>query len=77
MSANSDSNVIGVVILARHGDRQGRYQNPETYSATSTVITPLGEVCILLLLFLSQDIHVGSFLATRISARRLLARHIP
>ncbi|PSR93736.1 hypothetical protein PHLCEN_2v4631 [Hermanssonia centrifuga] len=53
MSANSDSNVIGVVILARHGDRQGRYQNPETYSATSTVITPLGE---------QQEYQLGGYL---------------
>ncbi|KAJ7242866.1 histidine phosphatase superfamily [Mycena haematopus] len=34
--------ILGVVILTRHGDRAGFYQDPETYDATSTVITPLG-----------------------------------
>ena len=39
-----NSKVLGVVILARHGDRQGFYQDPETYTASATSITPLGEV---------------------------------
>ncbi|KAJ6620736.1 histidine phosphatase superfamily [Mycena sp. CBHHK59/15] len=42
MSAASDSKVLGVVILARHGDRAGFYQSPTTYAATFTTITPLG-----------------------------------
>ncbi|KIY48077.1 phosphoglycerate mutase-like protein [Fistulina hepatica ATCC 64428] len=35
-------NIIGAVILARHGDRQGFYQDPTMYAASNTVITPLG-----------------------------------
>ena len=42
--SNDNSTVIGAVILARHGDRQGFYQDPNTYSASATAITPLGEV---------------------------------
>ena len=42
--SSDDSTVIGVVILARHGDREGFYQDPNTYTASSTTITPLGEV---------------------------------
>ncbi|KAG7447894.1 phosphoglycerate mutase-like protein [Guyanagaster necrorhizus] len=37
-----DSTIIGVVLLARHGDRQGFYQDPSSYTASSTTITPLG-----------------------------------
>ncbi|KAJ7126156.1 histidine phosphatase superfamily [Mycena epipterygia] len=40
--AASDSKILGVLILARHGDRAGFYQSPTTYAATATVITPLG-----------------------------------
>ncbi|KAJ7695722.1 phosphoglycerate mutase-like protein [Mycena rosella] len=40
--AASDSTILGVVILTRHGDRAGFYQDPITYTASSTVITPLG-----------------------------------
>ncbi|KIY49137.1 phosphoglycerate mutase-like protein [Fistulina hepatica ATCC 64428] len=35
-------NIIGAVVLARHGDRQGFYQDPTTYAASNAVITPLG-----------------------------------
>ncbi|KAM0791863.1 hypothetical protein ACM66B_004120 [Microbotryomycetes sp. NB124-2] len=35
--------VLGVVIMARHGDRSGFYQDPTSYKTTSTAITPLGE----------------------------------
>lgn len=40
----SGSDVIGVVILARHGDREGFYQDPITYTASATKITALGNV---------------------------------
>lgn len=43
-SADTDGGVLGVVVIARHGDREGLYQDPFTYIATNTVITPLGEV---------------------------------
>ncbi|EPT00307.1 hypothetical protein FOMPIDRAFT_1163334 [Fomitopsis schrenkii] len=43
MANGSSSDVIGVVIIARHGDRRGYYQSPDTYTASDTIITPLGE----------------------------------
>ncbi|EJF61011.1 phosphoglycerate mutase-like protein [Dichomitus squalens LYAD-421 SS1] len=43
MATDEQSTVLGVVILARHGDREGFYQDPETYTASATSITPLGE----------------------------------
>lgn len=44
MSQDTSSHLLGVVLLIRHGDRQGFYQDPETYTATATQITPLGNV---------------------------------
>jgi prostatic aicd phosphatase len=38
------STLAGVVLMTRHGDRQGFYQNSATYAATGTTITPLGEL---------------------------------
>jgi hypothetical protein len=38
----TDSQVLGVILLARHGDRLGFYQDPETYIASATAITALG-----------------------------------
>ncbi|KAF8073645.1 histidine phosphatase superfamily [Lyophyllum atratum] len=40
--SNSESKVLGVVLLVRHGDRQGFYQNPTTYTPSNTILTPLG-----------------------------------
>lgn len=34
--------LAGIVILTRHGDRQGFYQSPTTYSASQTNLTVLG-----------------------------------
>ncbi|KAF8208599.1 histidine phosphatase superfamily [Mycena galopus ATCC 62051] len=53
--ASSDE-LLGVVILTRHGDRQGFYQDPETYDATATVITPLGT---------AQEFQLGQLLRSR------------
>ncbi len=36
--------VIGIVLLTRHGDRNTFFQDPKTYFAAHTSITPLGEV---------------------------------
>ena len=36
------SPVTGVVVLIRHGDRQGFYQSPSTYNAAQTNLTVLG-----------------------------------
>ncbi|KAJ7828088.1 histidine phosphatase superfamily [Mycena leptocephala] len=51
--AASDSKILGVLILTRHGDRAGFYQSPTTYAATSTVITPLGT---------QQEFQLGQYL---------------
>lgn len=53
MSQDTDNEILGVVLLVRHGDRQGFYQNPDTYTATGTVITPLGN---------QQEYMLGSYL---------------
>jgi lysosomal acid phosphatase len=38
------SNVLGVLVLARNGDRIEYYQNPKTYSGAFTETTALGAV---------------------------------
>ncbi|KAB5594889.1 hypothetical protein CTheo_1704 [Ceratobasidium theobromae] len=42
--SSQNSTVLGVVLLTRHGDRQGFYQSPDTYTAVEPAITPLGLV---------------------------------
>ncbi|KDR82623.1 hypothetical protein GALMADRAFT_835169 [Galerina marginata CBS 339.88] len=44
MAADPNSKVLGVVLLVRHGDREGFYQDPVTYSPSNTAITPLGNL---------------------------------
>jgi len=39
------SQVLGVVVIARNGDRVEYYQNPNNYGAAFTETTALGEVC--------------------------------
>jgi lysosomal acid phosphatase len=41
------SKVLGVIVIARNGDRTSFYQDPFTYSASDTETTALGEVRIL------------------------------
>ncbi|KAF8157825.1 histidine phosphatase superfamily [Crassisporium funariophilum] len=41
---NSSSTVLGIVLLVRHGDRQGFYQSATDYTPFNTAITPLGNV---------------------------------
>ncbi len=41
---SSDSQLLGVVLLIRHGDRTSFYQDPTTYTGSNTQITPLGTV---------------------------------
>lgn len=43
---SSSSELLGIVVLARHGDREGFYQDPDTYTASQTSITPLGNVSV-------------------------------
>ncbi|KAI0772911.1 phosphoglycerate mutase-like protein [Trametes elegans] len=45
--------LLGVVLLARHGDRLEFFQDPLTYNPTETFLTPLGSV---------QEQQLGSFL---------------
>jgi len=44
-SMAQSSQVLGVVLIFRHGDRLQFYQDPTTYDASFTTITPLGNVC--------------------------------
>ncbi|KAF8185919.1 phosphoglycerate mutase-like protein [Mycena galopus ATCC 62051] len=45
--------LLGVVILARHGDRLEFFQDPLTYNPSATTLTPLGTV---------EELQLGSFL---------------
>lgn len=47
MANSQGNNLLGVVILTRHGDRRGFYQSESSYTASETSITPLGTVSIL------------------------------
>jgi hypothetical protein len=38
------SKVLGVIVIARNGDRYNYYQDPYTYAASNTETTALGEV---------------------------------
>ncbi|KZT67117.1 phosphoglycerate mutase-like protein [Daedalea quercina L-15889] len=49
----SDSTVIGIVLIARHGDRYENFQDPYTFAVSQTAITPLGE---------QQEFQLGGFL---------------
>lgn len=41
---NTVTGLLGVVLLARHGDRLEFFQNPLNYDASLTFLTPLGSV---------------------------------
>jgi hypothetical protein len=45
------SSVLGVVVLARNGDRKAFHQDPKTYAPGHTDSTPLGVVRLLTVLF--------------------------
>jgi hypothetical protein len=51
--SDSDSTVLGVILLIRHGDRAGFYQNPTNYNPANTIITPLG---------LKEELITGQYL---------------
>ncbi len=38
------SKVLGVIVIARNGDRYNYYQDPYTYAASNTETTALGVV---------------------------------
>ncbi|KAJ8593684.1 phosphoglycerate mutase-like protein [Rhizopogon salebrosus TDB-379] len=50
---NATAGLIGVVLLARHGDRTELYQDPLTYNSTQGYLTPLGA---------QQEYELGCFL---------------
>ncbi|KAG2136497.1 phosphoglycerate mutase-like protein [Suillus bovinus] len=53
VNTTTAAGLIGVVLLARHGDRTAYYQDPTTYNSTQAYITPLGE---------QQEFELGNFL---------------
>ncbi|KAG1753616.1 histidine phosphatase superfamily [Suillus paluster] len=53
VNTTTTAGLIGVVLLARHGDRTGYYQDPSTYNSTQAYITPLGS---------QQEFDLGTFL---------------
>ncbi|KAI5989030.1 histidine phosphatase superfamily [Pisolithus albus] len=54
MSGSTDNSPpVGVLLLVRHGDRMGFYQDPDTYTATAPQITPLGN---------QQEYQLGTYL---------------
>lgn len=53
---STDSQVLGVIVMSRHGDRLGFYQDPTSYSASNTEITPLGN---------QQSFQLGEYLRSR------------
>ncbi|KAL0946289.1 hypothetical protein HGRIS_012539 [Hohenbuehelia grisea] len=53
---NLASKVLGIILLARHGDRLEFFQDPLTYTPSETTLTALGTV---------QVFRLGSFLRSR------------
>ncbi|KIJ63581.1 hypothetical protein HYDPIDRAFT_113050 [Hydnomerulius pinastri MD-312] len=53
MVNTSNAGLIGVVLLARHGDRTGLFQNYTTYNSTQGYLTPYGS---------SQEYNLGTYL---------------
>ncbi|KAG1745324.1 phosphoglycerate mutase-like protein [Suillus lakei] len=53
MVKTTTAGLIGVVLLARHGDRTEYYQDPNTFNSTQAYITPLGS---------QQEFELGCFL---------------
>ena len=56
---SQNSTILGVVLLTRHGDRQGFYQSPDTHTAAQTAITPLGLVRAHTALRLLHEMHIS------------------
>lgn len=57
MVNSTAAGLIGVVLLARHGDRSGVvFQNYTTYNSTQGYLTPYGAVCLVLLILSSTNV---------------------
>jgi lysosomal acid phosphatase len=65
------SQLLGVIVIARNGDRQEYYQDPKNYNGAPTETTALGEVCLdflslqnnrLTVLFQVESHQLGAFL---------------
>lgn len=49
VNTTTSAGLIGVVLLARHGDRANvLFQNYTTYNSTQGYLTPYGSVCAML-----------------------------
>jgi len=59
--AVADSQVLGVIVISRNGDRVEYYQDPKTYEGSITNTTALGEVRGLLVILLIQRLTNLSF----------------
>ncbi|KAF9646303.1 phosphoglycerate mutase-like protein [Thelephora ganbajun] len=57
---STDSQVLGVIVMTRHGDRRGFYQDPKTYTPSNTGVTPLGN---------QQSFQLGEYLRSRYLTR--------
>jgi len=53
---STDSQLLGAIVITRHGDRRGFYQDPITYTPSDTEITPLGN---------QQSYQLGQYLRSR------------
>lgn len=70
MVNTTNAGLVGVVLLARHGDRSGvLFQNYTTYNSTQGYLTPYGSVCLMsdvsdcaLMLSQSQEYDLGCYL---------------
>lgn len=69
MVNTTSAGLIGVVLLARHGDRSGVvFQNYTTYNSTQGYLTPYGSVCSMLVFCAvlkfsqSQEYALGRYL---------------
>lgn len=49
------SKVLGVLVIARNGDRHSFYQDPFTYDGSNTETTALGEVYQAIFICVLQD----------------------
>jgi hypothetical protein len=64
------SQIHGVIVVARNGDRMEYFQDPNTYNAEFTETTALGEVSmeIVAVLFTRFTTFTGPIIPTRVPA---------
>lgn len=64
------SQVLGVIVVARNGDRLEYYQDPKNYAGSFTETTPLGEVASSNIISLSRGSHC-SFVFVQVESHQL------